>query len=116
MAKVLHVREWVSLVRQFGGTPKRDTVVGVSITLAAWLLGVSRSRVHQLLKGRKLSAVDVYDERHVRIGHLSRWPLSLIGDASCGRGAPSGNQRARNSLRPDFRQGLCHVRGQHSSY
>jgi hypothetical protein len=45
MAKVLHVREWVSLVRQFGGTPKRDTVVGVSITLAAWLLGVSRSRV-----------------------------------------------------------------------
>ena len=70
MAKVLHVREWVSLVRQFGGTPKRDTVVGVSITLAAWLLGVSRSRVHQLLKGRKLSAVDVYDERRVRIGRL----------------------------------------------
>ena len=52
------------------GPQKRDTVVGVSITLAAWLLGVSRSRVHQLLKGRKLSAVDVYDERHVRIGHL----------------------------------------------
>jgi len=70
MAKALNVRKWVSLVRQFGGTPKRDTVVGVSITLAAWLLGVSWSRVHQLLKGRKLSAVDVYDERHVRIGHL----------------------------------------------
>jgi hypothetical protein len=77
MAKVLNVREWVSLVRQFGGTPKRDTVVGVSITLAAWLLGVSQSRVHhlltgvhQLLKGRKLSAVDVYDERRLRIGRL----------------------------------------------
>jgi hypothetical protein len=82
MAKVLHVREWVSRVRQFGGSPKRDTVVGVSITLAAWLLG----------------------------------PLSLIGDALWGRGAPSGNQRARNSLHPDFRQSLCHVRGQHSSY
>jgi len=36
MAKVLQVREWVSLVRQFGGTPKRDTVLGVSVTLAAW--------------------------------------------------------------------------------
>jgi len=70
MAKMLHVREWVSLVRQLGGTPKQDTVMGVSITLAAWLLGASRSRAHQLLKGRKLSVVDVYDERHVRIGHL----------------------------------------------
>ncbi len=70
MAKALQVRDWVSLVRQFAGTPQRDTLVGVSITLAARLLGVSRSRVHQLLNARKLSAVDVYDERHVRIGHL----------------------------------------------
>jgi hypothetical protein len=70
MAKVLQVREWVSLVRQFGGTPERDTVMGVSVTLAAWVLGVSRSRVCQLLKGRKLSAVDVYDDRRIRIGHL----------------------------------------------
>jgi hypothetical protein len=70
LAKVLQVREWVSLVRQFGETPKRDRVIGVSATLAARLLGVSRSRVHQLLKARKLLAVDVYDERHTRIGHL----------------------------------------------
>src|ERR1700716_2264337 len=68
IAKVLQVR--VSLVRQFGGTPKRDTVMGVSVTLAAWVLGVSRSRVCQLLKGRKLSGVDVYDDRRIRIGHL----------------------------------------------
>lgn len=69
MAKTFQVEDWVSLVRQ-GTTAKLDTLVGVSVTLAAHLLGVSRSRVHQLLKGRKLSAVDVYDDRKVRIGHL----------------------------------------------
>lgn len=70
MTRALQVREWVSMVREAGATPNRDRVMGVSVTLAARLLGVSRSRVHQLLKARKLLAVDVYDERHVRIGHM----------------------------------------------
>jgi hypothetical protein len=70
MATVFQVREWASLVKRLGGTPRRDSVVGLSITLTAYVLGVSRSRVHQLLKGGKLSAVDVYDGRQVRVGHL----------------------------------------------
>jgi hypothetical protein len=70
MVKALWVDEWVSLVRQAGTTPKRDSLIGVSVTLAARLLGISRSRVHQLLKTRKLSIVDVYDKRKARIGHF----------------------------------------------
>jgi predicted HTH domain antitoxin len=70
MAKVLAARQWAALVAQCGETRDRDRYVGVSVTLAARLLGVSRSRVHQLLNARKLVAVDVYDERRIRIGHM----------------------------------------------
>jgi len=70
MAKTLQARQWVSMVRESGVTPRRDSLLGVSVTLAARLLGVSRSRVHQLLNARKLAAVDVYDERRIRIGHM----------------------------------------------
>lgn len=58
------------MVREANVTSKRDRLIGVSVTLAAHLLGVSRVRVHQLLKARKLSAVDVFDERRTRIGHM----------------------------------------------
>ena len=67
VAQALHVNDWVSMVKS---TPKRDTLIGVSVTLAARLLGVSRARVHQLLRSKKLRVVDVYDERHTRIGHM----------------------------------------------
>jgi predicted transcriptional regulator len=70
VVKALHVNDWVSMVRAFAATPKRDRLIGVSVTLAARLLGVSRARVHQLLRSQKLRAVDVYDERHIRIGHM----------------------------------------------
>jgi hypothetical protein len=70
MARAMQVRQWVAMVREVGTRPDRDTLIGVSITLAARLLGVSRSRVHQLLKVRKLAAVDVYDEQRTRIGHM----------------------------------------------
>src|SRR5262249_11367109 len=70
VAKALHVNEWVSMVKTFATTPKRDTLIGVSATLAARLLGISRARVHQLLRAKKLRAVDIYDERHARIGHM----------------------------------------------
>jgi hypothetical protein len=70
MARSLGVNEWVDLVREFGQTPRRDSLIGVSVTLAARLLGVSRSRVHQLLRAKKLTAVDVYDEQRIRIGHM----------------------------------------------
>ena len=70
MATALDVERWVDLVRQHGETRERDRLLGVTVTLAARLLGVSRCRVHQLLKTRKLVAVDVYDERRTRIGHM----------------------------------------------
>ena len=70
MAKALYVNDWVSMVKAFATTPKRDRLIGVSVTLAARLLGISRARVHQLLRSKKLRAVDVYDERHTRIGHM----------------------------------------------
>ncbi len=58
------------MMRESGATPKRDSLIGVSVTLAARLLGISRSRVHQLLNAKKLAAVDVYDEQRTRIGHM----------------------------------------------
>ena len=70
MATQFGIDKWVELVKHHEGTRKRDHLVGVSVTLAARLLGVTRSRVHQLLKARKLVVVDVFDERRVRIGHM----------------------------------------------
>jgi hypothetical protein len=70
VAKALDVNDWVSLVKTFAATPRRDSLIGVSVTLAARLLGISRARVHQLLRSKKLRTVDVYDERHTRIGHM----------------------------------------------
>ena len=61
--------EWAALVHGSPAGGNRDRLVGVSITLAAKLLGVSRSRVHQLINAAKLSVVDVYDG-DVRVGHL----------------------------------------------
>jgi hypothetical protein len=70
MAIALDAHKWAALVKERGETRERDRLVGVSITLAARLLNVSRSRVHQLVKSRKLATVDVYDERQTRIGHM----------------------------------------------
>lgn len=62
--------EWVDMVRGADARAHRDQLIGVSVTLAAHLLGVSRARVHQLLRTRKLAAIDVFDERKARIGHM----------------------------------------------
>jgi hypothetical protein len=70
MAKTLAVETWAALVKESAGTGRRNDFVGVSITLAARLLGVSRSRVHQLVRGKKLNVLDVVDERQARIAHM----------------------------------------------
>ena len=70
MPQILGAHQWAALVGQLSDPRERDRMVGVSVTLAARLLGVSRSRVQQLLKANKLSVVDVYDERRKRIGHM----------------------------------------------
>ncbi len=70
MARTLDAAEWAARVKQCAGTPERDRLIGLSVTLAARLLGVTRSRVHQLIKTKKLAVMDVYDETHTRIGHL----------------------------------------------
>ena len=70
VSKSLDVNEWVSMVEACAATPTRDRLVGVSVTLAARLLRISRARVHQLLRSKKLRTVDVYDERRTRIGHM----------------------------------------------
>jgi hypothetical protein len=70
MARTLQARDWAAQLGKLDATPERDSLLGVSVTLAARLLNISRSRVHQLLKSRKLAVVDIFDERHTRIGHL----------------------------------------------
>ena len=70
VTKVLNVHEWATSVIRCTDDRHRDRLVGLSVTLAARLLGISRSRVHQLLRLRKLTAIDVYDERRSRIGHM----------------------------------------------
>ena len=67
--RYLQTEAWVERVRRCASPRERDALIGVSLTLAARLLGVTRSRVHQLVKANKLSVVDVFDGR-VRIGHL----------------------------------------------
>ena len=69
MAKRFLVADWVAAVSRAGNAPERDRLLGVSVTLAAKLLGISRSRVHQLVKGGRLSVVDVF-AGPIRIGHL----------------------------------------------
>ncbi len=70
MATAFHADKWAALVRQREKGGGRDHLVGVSVTLAARLLGVSRSRVHQLVKARKLTIVDIFDDGRARIGHM----------------------------------------------
>jgi hypothetical protein len=70
MATTLAAEQWRSLVTQCRDVHERDRLVGVSVTLAARLLGISRSRVQQLVRAEKLKVVDVYDEHRIRIGHL----------------------------------------------
>jgi hypothetical protein len=70
MRRAFEARHWASLVAAQAETLKRDHLLGVSVTLAARLLTISRSRVHQLVKAKKLAIVDIYDERHARIGHM----------------------------------------------
>ena len=69
LTRRLGIRQWVALVTQYTQSGPRDRFVGVSCTLAAKLLAVSRSRVAQLIRSGKLTVVDVYDGS-IRIGHL----------------------------------------------
>ncbi len=70
MQRTVSVSKWAARVRDCANAAERERFIGVSMTLAARLLGVSRSRVQQLLKAGKLAVIDVLDERRVRIGHL----------------------------------------------
>ena len=65
MARVINASQWASLVRQ-SDTAGRDRLLGLSLKLTACVLGITPSRVHQLLKQGKLSAIDVYDEQRQR--------------------------------------------------
>jgi hypothetical protein len=69
VARRIDVNQWVVSVVQCKGPDQRDRLIGVSCTLAAKLLIVSRSRIHQLIKTDKLTVIDVYDGA-IRIGHL----------------------------------------------
>ncbi len=70
MTRTVNAERWAARVRECKNAVERERFVGVSVTLAARLLGISRSRVQQLVKAGKLSIIDVLDERRVRIGHL----------------------------------------------
>jgi len=69
MNQSYRAEQWAARVNTCSEPQQRDRLLGVSFTLTAKLLGVSRSRVHQLVDSGKLVVVDVFDER-VRIGHL----------------------------------------------
>ena len=101
MAKTLSVWEWADLVTQAGATPARDKLVGVSITLAAHLLEVSRSRVHQLVRAKKLAIVDVFGERRARIGHM----VTLASIAHRRRTVKPRRTQWRPELREYFARG-----------
>jgi hypothetical protein len=70
MSRAFRATDWARLVWQSREDGGRDQFMGVSVTLTAKLLGITRNRVHQLIKEGKLSTVDVYDDATVRVGHL----------------------------------------------
>ena len=81
MAKSLNARQWAELVVNVSEVPARDRLVGVSITLAGRLLGVTRSRIHQLLPALRISFVTAESERQPRVGRSSQSLPTLLSVA-----------------------------------
>ena len=64
-------QEWRTLFKRCKTRTEREALMGLPINLAAKLLGIGRSRIHQLLKEEKLDSVSVRDEKTgVRIAHM----------------------------------------------
>ena len=61
---------WCKRYRGCESARDRLKLVGPPIKLAADVLGVGRTRVHQLIKAGKLDSISVYDEVGHRIGHF----------------------------------------------
>ena len=71
MQDIYTAHDWRTLFKQCKTRAERDALMGLPIQLAAKVLGISRTRIHQLLKEEKLDSVSVRDEETgVRIAHM----------------------------------------------
>ncbi len=61
---------WCTRYRRCESASDRLKLIDPPIMLAADVLGVTRIRVHQLIKEGKLDSISVYDDVGHRIGHF----------------------------------------------
>lgn len=64
------IQEWGQRFKKARTAKARQELVGPPINLAAEVLGITRTRVHQLITENKLDSVSVYDDFGSRIGHF----------------------------------------------
>ncbi len=64
------MQEWCRRYKKARTGKARQELLGPTINLAAEVLGVTRTRVHQLIKEDKLDSISVYDDFGSRIGHF----------------------------------------------
>ena len=64
------MQEWCKRYKRARTAKARHELLGPPINLAAEVLGITRTRVHQLITENKLDSVSVYDDFGSRIGHF----------------------------------------------
>lgn len=64
------IQKWCERFEKARTGKAQHELHGPPINLAAELLGITRTRVHQLIKEDKLDSVSVYDDFGHRIGHF----------------------------------------------
>ena len=62
--------EWCQRYKQCKTASERLQLLGPPIVLAGEILGIRRTRVHQLIQEGKLDSVSVYDGDDRRVGHF----------------------------------------------
>jgi hypothetical protein len=71
MQATYNARQWRQLYLQCKTPSQRDEITGLPINLAARFLGVTRERIRQLVREKKLDSVKVFDEvKGTRIAYL----------------------------------------------
>ncbi len=70
MKRAYTARQWRERYKDCSTAEERRKIIGPPINLAAEVLGITRTRVHQLVKEGKLDSISVYDDVGHRIGHF----------------------------------------------
>jgi hypothetical protein len=70
MRRVYTARQWSERYKACNTAEERRKILGPPINLAAEVLGITRTRIHQLVKEDKLDSISVYNDARQRIAHF----------------------------------------------